>query len=70
MSAEYQKIRDLLARDEQDALKAVDSELESGQTKLKVLMKKFEGNVKNMNRAKEDIRHLLARSQTQAFLQV
>lgn len=67
---EYQQIRDLLARDERDALNAVDRELESGQTKLKVLMKKFAGNVDNMNKAKEYVRCLLAQSQTLAFLQV
>lgn len=70
MSAEYQQIRDLLARDERDALNTVDRELEGGQTKLKVLMKKMSGNVENMNKAKEDIRCLLAQSQTLAFLQV
>lgn len=70
MSAEYQQIRDLLARDERDALNAVDRELESGQTKLKGLMKKMLGNVENMSKAKEDIRHLLAQSQALAFLQV
>lgn len=69
VSAEYQQIRDLLARDEQDALNAVDRELESGQTKLKVLMKKFAMNVDNMNKAKEDVHCLLAQSQTLAFLQ-
>lgn len=70
MSAEYQQIRDLLARDERDALNAVDRELESGQTKLKGLMKKMLGNVENMGKAKEDIRRLLGQSQALAFLQV
>lgn len=70
VSAEYQQIRDLLARDERDALNAVDREQESGQTKLKGLMKKFTGNVENMSKAKEEIHCLLAQSQTLAFLQV
>lgn len=70
MSAEYQQIRDLLARDERDALNTVDRELESGQTKMKILMKKMSGNVENMNKAKEGICCLLAQSQTLAFLQV
>lgn len=70
MSAEYQQIRDLLARDELEALNAVDLELEGGQKKLKVLMQKMTGNVVNMNKTKEDIRCLLAQSQTLAFLQV
>lgn len=60
----------MLAQDEQDALNAVDREVESGQTKLRMLMKKFAGNVDHMNKAKEDIRCLLAQSQTLAFLQV
>lgn len=70
IAAEYQQMRDLLAREERDALNAVDRELESGQTKLKVLMKKFAGNIDSMSKAKEDIRSLLAQCQTLAFLQV
>lgn len=70
IAVEYQQMRDLLAQEERDALNAVDRELESGQTKLKVLMKKFAGNINSMNKAKEDIRSLLAQSQTLAFLQV
>lgn len=69
MSAEYKKIRDLLVRDEQDALNVVDCELESGKTKLKGLMKKMTGNVENMNKAKEDI-HCLRAQTTMAFVQV
>lgn len=70
MSAEYQQIRDVLAREERDALNSVDRELESGQAKLKLLMKKMSGNVENMNKAKGEIRCLLTQSQTLAFLQV
>lgn len=70
LSADYQHMREMLAREEHDALNAVDCELESGQTKLKALMSKFTGNVDNMSRAKEDIHCLLGKSQTLAFLQV
>uniref|UniRef100_A0A3Q3WJN9 Uncharacterized protein n=1 Tax=Mola mola TaxID=94237 RepID=A0A3Q3WJN9_MOLML len=69
LSADYQLLKDMLAREECDALNAVDSELESGHTKLKTLMKKFTGNVDNMSTAKEGIHSLLGKSQTLAFLQ-
>ena len=70
MAAEYQQIRDMLAREERDALNAVECELESGQIKLKGLMKKFTENIDSMSKAKEDINSLLSQSQTLAFLQV
>ncbi|XP_029295722.1 E3 ubiquitin/ISG15 ligase TRIM25 isoform X2 [Cottoperca gobio] len=70
LAAEYQQMRDMLAREERDALNAVDRELEGGQTKLKGLGKKFSENVVNMSKAKEDIHSHLSQSQTQAFLQV
>ncbi|XP_026216093.1 E3 ubiquitin/ISG15 ligase TRIM25 isoform X2 [Anabas testudineus] len=69
VAAEYQQIRDILMREERDALTAVDQEVESGQTKLRNLMKKFTENIDNMNKAKEDIHSLLSQSQTLAFLQ-
>lgn len=70
MAADYQQMRDMLIREEQNALIAVDRELESGQTKLRTLMKKFTDNVDIMSKAKEDIHNLLSQSQTMAFLQV
>ncbi|XP_074487175.1 E3 ubiquitin/ISG15 ligase TRIM25 isoform X3 [Sebastes fasciatus] len=69
LAAEYQQMRDMLAREERDALNAVDRELEGGQTKLKGLEKKFTENVDSMSKAKEDIHSLLSQSQTLAFLQ-
>lgn len=60
----------MLAREESEALNAVDCELQSGQTKLKGLSKKFNENVVHMSKAKEDIHSLLSQSQTLAFLQV
>lgn len=70
MAAEYQQMRDMLIREERDALTAVDREMESGQTKHRTLMKKFAENIDNMSKAKEDIHSLLGQSQTLAFLQV
>ncbi|KAM9363273.1 E3 ubiquitin/ISG15 ligase TRIM25-like [Symphorus nematophorus] len=69
LAAEYQQMRDMLARDEREALNAVERELESGQTKLKGLMKKFTENIDSMSSAKEDIQSLLGQSQTLSFLQ-
>lgn len=69
LAAEYQQMRDMLARDERDALNAVDREVETGQTKLQGLVKKFTENIDNMNKAKEEIHSLLSQSQTLQFLQ-
>ncbi|XP_022595717.1 E3 ubiquitin/ISG15 ligase TRIM25-like isoform X3 [Seriola dumerili] len=69
VTADYQQMRDMLTREERDSLIAVDREMESGQTKLRTLMKKFTENIDNMSKAKEDIHSLLSQSQTLAFLQ-
>ncbi|XP_040891653.1 E3 ubiquitin/ISG15 ligase TRIM25 isoform X7 [Toxotes jaculatrix] len=69
VAAEYHQMREMLLRQERDALNAVDREMESGQTKLRVFMKKLTENVNNMSKAKEDIHSLLSQSQTLAFLQ-
>lgn len=63
-------MRDMIGREERDAVNAVELELESGQTKIKGLLKKFTENVDNMSKAKEDIHSLLSQSQTLGFLQV
>ncbi|KAI3352744.1 hypothetical protein L3Q82_019325 [Scortum barcoo] len=70
LTAEYQQMRDVLAREESEALTAVDRELDSGQDKLNSLKKKFSENIDSMSKAKEDIDSLLSQSQTLAFLQV
>uniref|UniRef100_A0A1A8CAI7 Tripartite motif containing 25 n=1 Tax=Nothobranchius kadleci TaxID=1051664 RepID=A0A1A8CAI7_NOTKA len=67
--AEYQHMKAMLAREECEVLKAVDREVEMGQTKIKDLMAKFTDNVDNMNKAKEEIHRLLNQTQTLAFLQ-
>ncbi|XP_037546379.1 E3 ubiquitin/ISG15 ligase TRIM25 [Nematolebias whitei] len=69
VSAEYQYIQDMFAREEQEALKSIDREAEIGQTKIRGLMAKFVENVDKMSKAKEEIHQLLSQSQTQAFLQ-
>ncbi|XP_059199879.1 E3 ubiquitin/ISG15 ligase TRIM25-like isoform X2 [Centropristis striata] len=69
LAAEYQQMRDILVKEEREALKAVDRELESGQTKFKGLTKKFTENIENLTKAKGDIQRQLDQSQTLAFLQ-
>ncbi|XP_063739451.1 E3 ubiquitin/ISG15 ligase TRIM25-like isoform X3 [Eleginops maclovinus] len=69
LAADYQQIRNMLAREESEALNTVDRELQSGQTKLKGLAKKLKENVVQMSKTKEDIHSLLSQSQTLAFLQ-
>ncbi|XP_063057614.1 E3 ubiquitin/ISG15 ligase TRIM25 isoform X2 [Engraulis encrasicolus] len=69
LSAEYQLIRDLIDRDEQQALKAVDKEMESGQAKLQSLLKKFGQNVQKMTQTKAEINRLLTSADTLSFLQ-
>lgn len=63
-------MRDMLAQEEREAQHEVDNELETGQMKLRDLMKRLTENTENMIKAREDINSLLSQSQTLAFLQV
>ncbi|XP_038151580.1 E3 ubiquitin/ISG15 ligase TRIM25-like isoform X1 [Cyprinodon tularosa] len=69
LAAGYQQMRDMLAREEGEALKAIDKEVESGEVKIKGLITKLSDNVNNISKAKEEIHILLGQSQTLAFLQ-
>ncbi|XP_076149981.1 E3 ubiquitin/ISG15 ligase TRIM25-like isoform X2 [Alosa pseudoharengus] len=69
VNTKYQFIRDLIDRDEQDALRAVDKELESGQTKLQSLTKTFGKNVEKMSQTKVELNGLLSRADSLSFLQ-
>ncbi|XP_062403602.1 E3 ubiquitin/ISG15 ligase TRIM25-like isoform X2 [Sardina pilchardus] len=69
VNTKYQLMRDLIDRDEQDALRAVDKELESGQTKLQSLTKMFGQNVEKMSHAKVELSDLLSRVDSMSFLQ-
>ncbi|XP_064805022.1 E3 ubiquitin/ISG15 ligase TRIM25-like isoform X2 [Oncorhynchus masou masou] len=66
---EYRQIRELLDRDEREALNTVDREQESAQTKLQNLIKKFNQNIAKLSAAKGGIDSLLSQTQTMAFLQ-
>uniref|UniRef100_A0A3B4A787 Uncharacterized protein n=1 Tax=Periophthalmus magnuspinnatus TaxID=409849 RepID=A0A3B4A787_9GOBI len=67
MSMEFQQMREMLTLAENEALMVVDRELETGQSKLEGLMKKFNENVDSMSKTKEQIYTLLGQSQTQYF---
>lgn len=67
---DYRQIRELLDRDEREALNTVDREQESGQTKLQNLIKKFNQNIAKLSAARDGVNSLLSQTQTMAFLQV
>ncbi|XP_056891655.1 E3 ubiquitin/ISG15 ligase TRIM25 isoform X1 [Takifugu flavidus] len=69
LAAEYQRIRDMLTQEEQNALLAVDHEVQNGHVKIKTLMKKFTSNISTISKAKEHIQSVLKEPQTLAFLQ-
>ncbi|KAL7825836.1 hypothetical protein SRHO_G00335740 [Serrasalmus rhombeus] len=69
LEAEYQQLRDMLQRDEKEAMMALEKDLESGQSKLSMLMKKFNQNIEKMSGTKDEINRLLAQSHSLDFLQ-
>ncbi|KAL1006090.1 hypothetical protein UPYG_G00067770 [Umbra pygmaea] len=69
LANEYRVIRELLDRDEREALNVVDREQESGHTKLQHLMKKFNQNVEQMTTVKDRVNDMLSQTQSLAFLQ-
>lgn len=70
LEAEYQQIREMLLRDEQEAVDALNNDLESGNSKLNTLIKKFNQNIEKMSSTRAEINNLLAKSQSLDFLQV
>lgn len=70
LETEYQQIRDMLQRDEREAMDALDKEMESGNSKLNTLIKKFNQNIERMSSTRDEITNLLAKSHSLDFLQV
>lgn len=70
LETEYQQIREMLQRDEREAMNALDKDLESGTSKLNTLMKKFNQNVEKMSSTRAEINNLLDKSHSLDFLQV
>ncbi|KAJ8002078.1 hypothetical protein DPEC_G00176070 [Dallia pectoralis] len=69
LANEYRLMRELLDRDERDAMNMVDREQESGHTKLQHLVKKFTQNIELLGAAKDSVNTLLSQTQSLAFLQ-
>ncbi|XP_066560286.1 E3 ubiquitin/ISG15 ligase TRIM25 isoform X1 [Amia ocellicauda] len=69
MQEKYRLARELLAQDEQDALKVVDLEQESAQTRVKTLLLRLGRNLEEMSSARQRIDSLLAHSHSVSFLQ-
>ncbi|CAL8333524.1 unnamed protein product [Lota lota] len=69
LETEYQQIREMLDREERDAMNTVDRQLQSGETKYNNAMKKFHQNIQHMDSAKRAIADLLSQSDSLAFLQ-
>ncbi|XP_062853432.1 E3 ubiquitin/ISG15 ligase TRIM25 [Trichomycterus rosablanca] len=69
LQTEYQQIREMLQQDERLAMEAVDKDLDTGNSRLNVLIKKFYQNVEKMTSTKAEINNLLARSHSLDFLQ-
>ena len=70
LEAEYQQIREMLDKEEREAMNTVDSQLQSGEDKYNNLTKSFSKNIQEMDSIKRAISDLLSQSDILAFLQV
>lgn len=70
LAAVIEQMQDMLAREGNEAQLVVDSELETGQSKLDLFMKRLTENTKKMKKARENINSLLSQSQSTSFLKV
>ena len=70
LEAEYQQIREMLDREEREAMNTVDRQLQSGETKYTNVIKRLSQNVQQMDTAKDTVSDVLSQSDTLAFLQV
>ncbi|XP_016317292.1 E3 ubiquitin/ISG15 ligase TRIM25 isoform X2 [Sinocyclocheilus anshuiensis] len=68
LESEYRQLREMIDRDEKEAMLAIDKEQEKGQSKLVSLIKKFNENIEKMSRTKSEINILLDQSQSLEFL--
>ena len=70
LEAEYQQIREMLDKEEREAMNTVDRKLQSGEDKYNKVTKRFSQIIQEMDNAKRGISDLLSQSDTLAFLQV
>uniref|UniRef100_A0A8C2H5D6 RING-type E3 ubiquitin transferase n=1 Tax=Cyprinus carpio TaxID=7962 RepID=A0A8C2H5D6_CYPCA len=68
LEAEYRQIKEMIDRNEKEAMLTIDKEQEKGQNKLVSMIKKFNENIEKMSRTKSEINILLDQSQSLAFL--
>ncbi|XP_059427258.1 E3 ubiquitin/ISG15 ligase TRIM25-like isoform X6 [Carassius carassius] len=68
LETEYRQIREMIDRDEKEAMLTIDKEQEKGQSKLVTMIKKFNENIEKMSRTKSEINILLDQSQSLAFI--
>ncbi|XP_026868177.2 E3 ubiquitin/ISG15 ligase TRIM25 isoform X2 [Electrophorus electricus] len=69
LEMEYQQIRDMLQKDEKEAMDALEKDLETGQSKLNTLIKRFNHNIEKMSATTAKINSLLGQSHSLDFLQ-
>ncbi|CAL8356445.1 unnamed protein product [Boreogadus saida] len=69
LEAEYQQIREMLDKEEREAMNTVDRQLQSGEDKYNKATKRFSLNIHELDNAKRGISDLLSQSATLAFLQ-
>nr|XP_023647768.1 E3 ubiquitin/ISG15 ligase TRIM25-like isoform X1 [Paramormyrops kingsleyae]XP_023647770.1 E3 ubiquitin/ISG15 ligase TRIM25-like isoform X1 [Paramormyrops kingsleyae] len=69
LESEFRQIRELIDRSEQEAIKLVDREQDSGNDKIQSLMKRFALNVEQMKGTKSQIESLLSKKESFMFLQ-
>ena len=70
LEAEYQQIREMLDKEEREAMNTVDRKLQSGEDKYNKVTKRFSQIIQEMDNAKRGISDLLSQSDILAFLQV
>ena len=70
LEAEYQQIREMLHKEEREAMNAVDRQLQSGEAKYTNVIKRLVQNIQQMDTAKDTVSDVLSQSDTLAFLQV
>nr|XP_023647544.1 E3 ubiquitin/ISG15 ligase TRIM25-like [Paramormyrops kingsleyae] len=69
LESEFRQIRELIDRSEQEAMKLVDQEQDSGNEKIQSLMKRSALNVEQMKETKNQIESLLSKKESFMFLQ-
>ena len=70
LEAEYQQVREMLDKEEREAMTAVDRQLQSGEAKYTNVIKRLRQNIQQMETARGQVSGVLSQSDSLAFLQV